>query len=151
MFVAPFASEKHNATPIQSAYLVSIMAATELVGRLPWGILADKPGMNRHFLLSVDCLGMGVAFFAIPFLPSYTTIAFLYGFSGFFQGLFNLIGRDIKKYYYISYFTNFFGELDTIISYTVRRTYKGHQFSSKNTSCPLHVRPLNVRYIKTCI
>lgn len=88
MFVAPFAAEKHNATPIQSAYLVSIMAATELVGRLPWGILADKPGMNRHFLLSMDCLGMGVAFFAIPFLPSYLTIACLYGFSGFFQGLF---------------------------------------------------------------
>ena len=146
MFVAPFAAEKHNATPIQSAYLVSIMAATELVGRLPWGILADKPGMNRHFLLSMDCLGMGVAFFAIPFLPSYTTIAFLYGFSGFFQGLLNFEG--IFK---MSYFKKFFGELDTITSYTVRRTYKGHQFSSKNTSCPLHVRPLNVRYIKTCI
>ena len=106
MFVAPFAAEKHNASPIQSAYLVSIMAATELVGRLPWGILADKPGMNRHFLLSLDCLGMGVAFFAIPFLPNYTTIACLYGFSGFFQGLFNFEGI-----FQISYFTNFFGEL----------------------------------------
>ena len=143
MFVAPFAAEKHNASPIQSAYLVSIMAATELVGRLPWGILADKPGMNRHFLLSLDCLGMGVAFFAIPFLPNYTTIACLYGFSGFFQGLFNFEGI-----FQISYFTNFFGELDTIISYTVRRTYKGHQFSSKNTSCSLYVRPLYVRSTK---
>ena len=86
MFVAPFASERHSATPIESAYLVSVMAATELVGRLPWGIIADKPGINRHFLLALDCLGMGITFFLIPFMPSYTAIAVVYGLSGFFQG-----------------------------------------------------------------
>jgi len=86
LYVVPLTTGKFSVTPLKAANLVSIMAVTELLFRLPWGFISDKERVNRHYLLCfvMLCLGSSLAGFAL--CPSYNWLAVICGFSGIFQG-----------------------------------------------------------------
>ena len=85
LFMVPFAIQKLDIDNIQASKLVAIMGVAELAGRLPWGFLGDMKGMNRHYLMSLMCVCIGLSFFAMVWVTSFSAVACVCAFSGIFQ------------------------------------------------------------------
>ena len=76
--------------PIKASQLVSIMAISEVIFRLPWGYVSDLKGMNRHYLLGFLLISLGLSLVAIAWSTSYVMLACICGFSGVFQVLYSI-------------------------------------------------------------
>ena len=108
IYIVKYAMTKFDIGIIQASLLLSIMAVTEFIGRIPWGAFGDLKWVNRHYLLSTHCMIMGLTFGAIPIMPTYTSLAVLLGITGIFQ-----VRRIVRAYFFIfsrqkcSFFFNF--------------------------------------------
>lgn len=85
MYIVPFATKQFDINSLEASKLVSIMAVTELVFRLPWGILSDRKGINRHYILGGILISLGFSLVMMGLSSSYTMMAIVCAFSGIFQ------------------------------------------------------------------
>lgn len=86
LYVSPFSQSEYSLTPVTAASMITLMGGTELLFRIPIGILSDKPWINRHYFLAFNCLNLALSFYLLPQMPSYMLFGAICVFSGAFQG-----------------------------------------------------------------
>jgi len=86
LYVSPFSQGAYSLTPVTAASMITLMGGTELLFRIPIGILSDRSWMNRHYFLAFNCLNLALSFYLLPLMPSYMLFGALCMYSGAFQG-----------------------------------------------------------------
>lgn len=103
LFTAAHVVKVSDADEMKAAFLISLQGGIEACVRIPFGYLADRPFINKLYLLGFVCVNLGICFAVVGWSDSVFSlgVALCYGglFTGAFGGIsFTGLAEIAKKY-----------------------------------------------------
>jgi len=103
LYTAAHVVKVSDADEMKAAFFISLQGGIEACVRIPFGYLADRPYVNKLYLLGFVCLNLGICFAVVGWADSVFSLgaALCYGglFTGAFGGIsFTGLAEIAKKY-----------------------------------------------------
>jgi len=103
LYTAAHVVKVSDADEMKAAFLISLQGGIEACVRIPFGYLADRPFINKLYLLGFVCLNLGICFAVVGWSDSVFSLGAALCYGGFFTGAFGGISftglAEIAKKY----------------------------------------------------